>query len=281
MSLTEAASGWSAELELDFAFHAGRTILARRSHRGPLVVQRPFRPEGPDLLHVYLLHPPGGLVGGDSLSTEARLFAGSHALLTTPAAAKVYRSRPGVAPSRQVQRLFAEPGTTLEWLPGETILFDGAEVALETEAHLEGDAAFIGWETICLGRPALSERYTRGSCRQRFELWRDGRPLCLDRTFLQAGGPVLSEPWGLAGRPVAGSFLASPVPDLPLSELRASCADLPSGDLAAVTALDGVLLGRYLGGSTERCRALFVRLWNIVRPALLGRPAARPRIWST
>ena len=161
-------------------------------------------------------------------------------------------------------------------------MFDGAEVALETEAHLEGDAAFIGWETICLGRPALSERYTRGSCRQRFELWRDGRPLCLDRTFLQAGGPVLHRALG-SGRPAGGgdaSWRARSA-DLPLAELRAPCADLPAGDLAAVTALDGVLVGRYLGGSTERCRALFVRLWNIVRPALLGRPAARPRIWST
>jgi urease accessory protein len=281
MPLSEAASGWSAELELDFAARAGRTILARQKHRGPLVVQRPFRPEGPDLLHIYLLHPPGGLVAGDSLSTEARLHPGARALLTTPAAAKVYRSRPGAATSRQVQRLSAQAGTTLEWLPGETILFDGAEVALETVVHLEGDAAFIGWEMICLGRPALAERYTRGTCRQRFELWRDSRPLCLDRTFLQAGSAVFSAAWGLSGRPVVGTFLASPPPDLSLDATRAACADLPAEDLAAVTALDGVLLGRYLGGSTERCRALFVRLWNIVRPALLGRPAASPRIWST
>jgi urease accessory protein len=282
MSLPAAAPGWSAELELDFVSRAGRTILSRRSHRGPLVVQRPFRPEGPDRLHVYLLHPPGGLVAGDTLTTVVRLGPGAQALLTTPAAAKVYRRRPGADRSRVVQRLSAAPGSGLEWLPSETIVFDGAEVGLQTVTRLEGDAAFIGWEIICFGRPAVPERYTRGSCRQCFELWRDGRPVCLDRALFQAGGPVFSAAWGLADRPVTGTFLASPLPAALLEELRACCADLTApDDLAAVTALEGALLARYLGGSTERCRDLFIRLWTIVRPALLGRPATRPRIWST
>ncbi len=281
MSLPAAATGWSAELELDFTARAGQTVLSRRAHRGPLVVQRPFRPEGPGLLHVYLLHPPGGLVAGDTLATRVQVGSGAQVLLTTPAAGKVYRHRPGAEPSRQTQRLAAEPGSTLEWLPSETIVFDGAEVSLQTIVHLGGDAAFIGWEMLCFGRPAQAERYTRGSCRQCFELWRDGRPISLERAFFQAGGPIFTAPWGLAERPVTGTFLASPLPAGSLEALRACCADLPTPDLAAVTAIEGALLGRYLGASTERCRDLFSRLWTIVRPALLGRPAARPRIWST
>jgi urease accessory protein len=281
MSPTAAAAGWSAELQLDFEARAGRTVLSRRSHRGPLVVQRPFTPEGLDLPHVYLLHPPGGLVAGDSLTTEARVGQGAHALLTTPAAGKVYRSRPGAAACRQVQRLLVGPGATLEWLPTETIVFDGAEVALETLVRLQGDAVFIGWEMVCFGRPAQGERYQRGSCRQRFELWRDGRPLCLERTRLRAGDEMASAPWGLAGQVVAGTLLASPPPGLPLDPLRADCDELPGEDRAAVTELDGVLVARYRGASTERCRALFSRLWSALRPALLGRPAIRPRIWST
>ena len=224
------------------------------------MVQRPFRPEGPDLLHVYLLHPPGGLVAGDSLSTEARVRqrragAADDARRRPRSTAR----RPGAAPSRQVQRLAAEAGSTLEWLPAETIVFDGAEVALETVVHLEGDAAFIGWEMICFGRPALAERYTRGTCRQRFELWRDGRPLCLDRTFLQAGSADRLGALG-PGRPARW-----PAPSWRARRPRCPwmcCAPLapicPAEDLAAVTVLDGVLVGRYLGGSTERCRALFV-----------------------
>jgi urease accessory protein len=278
---SSATAGWSAELQLGFVSRAGRTVLERRSHRGPLVVQRPFCPEGPGLPHVYLLHPPGGLVAGDTLVTEARLGVGAQVLLTTPAATKVYRSRPGSAPSRQRQAWLVEAGASLEWLPQETIVFDGAQVHLETVAHLSGDARFIGWEILCFGRPAGGERFVRGGCRQRLELWRDGRPLCLERMQLQAGAPVWQAAWGLRGQPVVGTLLASPPAGAPVEELRARCAALPPGDLAAVTQLDGLLLARYLGPSAERCRGLFVQLWSLLRPALLGRPATCPRVWST
>jgi urease accessory protein len=276
-----AAAGWSAELQLDFVSRAGRTLLERRQHRGPLVVQRPFSPEGPEWLHVYLLHPPGGIVSGDTLSTEVRLGEGSHVLLTTPAATKVYRRRAGAAPSRQAQELLVGSGSSLEWLPAETILFPGAEIGLQTIARLQGDAAFIGWEILCFGRPVLDERFGQGECRQRLELWRDGRPLCLERMQLRAGSAVFEAAWGMGGRPVTGTLLASPPPTAAVEELRALCAALPAGDLAAVTALEGVLVVRYLGDSVERCRTLFVQLWALLRPPLLGRPASRPRIWST
>jgi len=78
--------GWHAALELGFAAASGATRLARRKHRGPLVVQRPFLPEGPGVAHVYVLHPPGGLVGGDELTLDVEVDAGAHALVTTPAA---------------------------------------------------------------------------------------------------------------------------------------------------------------------------------------------------
>ena len=76
------AGGWRAELSLGFTAEpvvdgprdgapaAPLTRLTTRAHRGPLVVQRPFYPEGPGVPHVYLLHPPGGIVGGDSLRVE-------------------------------------------------------------------------------------------------------------------------------------------------------------------------------------------------------------------
>jgi urease accessory protein len=278
---SSAAAGWSAELELGFVSRAGRTVLERRRHRGPLVVQRPFVPEGPELLHTYLLHPPGGIVSGDTLSTEIVLTEGARALLTTPAATKVYRRRLDAGPTRQAQELRVGPRCSAEWLPQETILFHGAEVALHTVARLEADAVFIGWEVLCFGRPVLGERFSRGECRQRLELWRDGRPLCLERMQLRAGSPAFDSPWGLAGRPVVGTLLASPPPAMPLDDLRALCAALPSGELAAVSVLEGALVARYLGTSVERCRALFVQLWSLLRPPLLGRPAVRPRIWST
>src|SRR5205085_6360717 len=100
--------GWQAELRLRFNCDApgplrpGRTRLVERQHRGPLVVQRPFYPEG-DPCHVYLVHPPGGVVGGDALRIDATVDPGAHALITTPAATKFYRCEERI--STQTQEL--------------------------------------------------------------------------------------------------------------------------------------------------------------------------------
>src|SRR5262245_38788911 len=110
----EVSGGWQAALELGFAAEHGATRLARRAHRGPLVVQRPFLPEGPGVCHVYVLHPPGGLVGGDELALDVDVASGAHALVTTPAAGKVYRTNGATA--RQIQRLRVAGGARLEWL---------------------------------------------------------------------------------------------------------------------------------------------------------------------
>jgi urease accessory protein len=144
---------------LEFAAGPDRTILVHREQRGPLAVQRPFYPEG-STCHVYVLHPPGGLVGGDVLAIEVRVGEGAQALITTPGAAKLYRSLGPTA--EQTQRLRVAAGGSLEWLPQENILFPGAQARLRTELDLEPGAAFIGWEVQCLGRPAIGERFETG-----------------------------------------------------------------------------------------------------------------------
>jgi urease accessory protein len=191
----------------------------------------------------------------------------------------VYRGNGGPV-AAQRQRLEVGAAGSLEWLPQETIAFDGAEVDLETRVHLEPGAAFVGWEILCLGRPACGERFGRGRCRQRLELWRAGRPLCHERACLEGGAPVLEAAWGLRGAPVVGTLLATGGA-FALDELRAVAAALPDGDLGSATAIGEVLVCRYLGASAERARGLFARLWALVRPALIGRPASAPRIWST
>jgi urease accessory protein len=271
-----ATPGWEAALELRFSAREGRTFLSRRWHQGPLQVQRAFYPEGADLCHVYVLHPPGGLVGGDELSVSVRVDGGAHALCTTPAAGKVYRGQEGRAPAAQRHRLTVEAGGSLEWLPQETILYDGAKVVLETRVDLDEGAAFLGWEILCLGRPAAGERFTRGSCRQRLELWRQGRPLCLERSRLDGGAPVLDAAWGLAGASVSGTLLATPAP--PVELVRAA---LSGSDLTSASVVGDVLVCRSLGPSAERAREHFIRLWALLRPTLLGRPASAPRIWRT
>jgi len=270
---------WEASLALRFGLHDGRTVVRERQHRGPLQVQRAFYPEGPALCHGYLLHPPGGLVAGDALEIDVEIEAGARALLTTPAAGKVYRGDERPA-ARVRQRLAVAPRASLEWFPQETIVFDGGRVELETRVDLaDASSAFLGWELVCLGRPAAGETFTAGNCRQRLELWRAGRPLCLERARFGGGARVLGSAWGLAGAPVTATLLVTPITAPPLVELRA--LPLPAPDLGAVTLLDDVLVCRYLGGSAERARGYFTRIWELVRPLVLGRPGHSPRIWST
>jgi len=280
----QGTQGWEAALSLGFAQENGATRLARRSHRGPLVVQRPFLPEGPGVCHVYVLHPPGGLVGGDELTIDVAVDAGAHALVTTPAASKVYRTTGPAA--RQVQRLRVAGGGTLEWLPQEAIIYDGARAVLETRVELEPGARFIGIDAVCFGLPAGRAPFDRGSCRQAFELHRAGRPLLIERGHYDAGGDVMRARWGLGGAGVLGFMIAAPAPaEATADTVRAlaAAASLIDGDLASATIVgDGdALVVRCLGRSAERARAFLHDTWRLLRPALLGRAAVPPRVWAT
>lgn len=275
----EGASGWAAALELRFQQRAGRTVLAHARHRGPLRVQRPFYPEPHGTCHVYLLHPPGGVVGGDHLETAIEADAGAQALVTTPAAGKLYRS--GGATAVQVQHLRVGPGAALEWLPQEDIAFDGARADLRTLVELREDARFIGWEILCLGRPASAERFLHGKCRQRFEIWRDAQPLWIDRARLAGGGELLQAPWGLAGHPVTATLVCVGADHGLVEAVREATAPLAGDARLGVTQLDEVLICRYLGPHAEHARRCLTRAWEVIRPALLGREACVPRIWHT
>jgi urease accessory protein len=275
-------TGWRAALSLGFEADRGGTQLARRAHRGPFVVQRPFFPEGKEVCHVYLLHPPGGLVGGDELHLDLRVGVSARALVTTPAAGKAYRTTGPTA--RQSHALVVDAGGTLEWLPQETIVYDGASVELETRVELAPGARFFGAETLCFGLPARREPFARGSCRQTFDLRRDGAPLFIERGRFDGGAAAQTAAWGLGGATVLSLVAASPSPGLSvIEELRALAAATPTDDRAAVTVLGGndVLVVRHLGAVAERARAFVQAVWRIVRPELLGRAAVAPRIWST
>jgi urease accessory protein len=270
------------EIALGFAPRGGRSSLVAQHHRGPLVVQRPFFPEGPEVCHVYLLHPPGGLVGGDRLTVAIDVEDGAQALLTMPAATKVYRSAGPTAEIGQDLRVAA--GATLEWLPQETILHDGAALDARTVVDLAPGARFAGLELYCFGLPARRERWSRGRCRQRLELWRAGRPLVVERGRYDGGAPVHDAPWGLRGEPVSGLLLASPAPaPEAVADVRTRAGALPPGDLASATVVaDGDALAcRYAGPSVERGRGFLREAWRIWRQAVVGRAATAPRIWAT
>lgn len=271
------ASGWQAHLELGFSGRDDRTVISHRRHTGPLVIQKPFYPEG-GVCHVYLLHPPGGVVGGDQLKLDVAVNRRGHALLTTPAASKFYRSDARVAKLRQT--LDVEAGSMLEWLPQETILFSGCEIDIETRVQLDTGASFIGWEISCLGRPASGELFEQGRARQCFEIWRDNKPLALDRAKLAGRSDVLHASWGMQGYTVTGTMMAVNASRQMLDGIRENAPVLSQGQFSA-TLIHDVLVCRALGSQAEHVRHAFVHVWKQLRGDLLGRAACEPRIWST
>jgi urease accessory protein len=273
LSEPSAASGWQAELALRFARTGRGTRLVERRHRGPLMVQRPFYPEGPDVCHTLILHPPAGIVGGDELNVGVELDPDAHALITTPAATRWYFSR-GI-PARLEQYARVGDGAVLEWLPQETLVFDGAHAAMRTRIDLAGDARLLGWEIMGFGRPACGEKLRSGVADFRFEIFRDAQPLLLERWSFDGG-----EPAGMMGHTAWATLLASPAGEPELAAARAALATGDEGIRAATLQRD-VLVVRALAAGTETLRGLMASVWEALRPLVTGRPAERPRIWDT
>jgi len=272
-------AGWAAELELGFAVVAGRSALARNRHRGPLAVQRAFYPESPDLAHVYLLHPPGGIVAGDQLTVRVDLARSARALETTPAATKFYRSEGRVAEQTQLFRVSDE--ASLEWLPQETIVFGSARVRTRTRVELAPGGSFCGWDIVCLGRAASGDHFGSGRLQQAFEIWQGERPLWIERATFDANQPVRGAHWGLGGRRVFGTFVCVGQNPEAVSAARAAVDTDDACELFAVSQMRAAIVCRYLGNSTERARSVFARAWAALRPFVLGRSASPPRIWLT
>lgn len=269
---------WLASMKLTFQNRHGRTILADMAFHGPLRVQRPFYPEG-EVCHVYLLHPPAGMVSGDYLTYDVNCEEGSHALITTPAANKIYKSDSYDVP--QQQHVTLQVGAAnLEWFPQETIFFNGANAEFKTRVELAPDARYMGWEILCLGRPACNETFDRGRVLQHIEVWCEQTPLFIEKQHVTGGGAVLLGRYGFAGFPISGTLLAcgfSEQPDALMDALRETL----DPHHCSVTYRNRVLVGRYLGPSGEAAKEEFAKAWQLIRPALFGRDAHVPRIWLT
>ena len=169
---------------------------------------------------------------------------------------------------------------SLEWLPQETIVFDGARADARLDVELNGNGAFIGWEILCLGRTGSAEHFSRGEWRSRTTIKRDGKPLWFERACLAGNDRALESPAVMAGEPVFAILLAAS--DKLTPPLLAACREIaPLRGQGAITLLPGLLVGRYLGASSEAAKFYFTKLWQSIRPALIGRTAVEPRIWRT
>lgn len=267
----KTVKGWQASLALQFCHTPEKTLLHSARHVGPLTVQRPFYPED-QTCHLYLLHPPGGIVGGDELTIDVHLDAWSHVLITMPGASKFYRSKGALA--RLDQHFTLDENAILEWLPQDTIFFPGANAALQSVFHLQRNSTLLAWELFCLGRPVINETFSQGCIESRLEVWLEGEPLLIERQHLADGdlSPVAEHPW-------IGTLLFYPATETQLEEARDHLT--PLNAFAGATLTDGLLSVRFLAHDNLICQQAMREIWQRLRPQLTAKAPCPPRIWHT
>jgi len=278
-SQPSAHGAWQAHLRLGFALHDGVSRLVERTHRGPLRVQKPLYPEGDAVCHAIIIHPPGGVVGGDQLAVDATVGAGAHALLTSPGAAKWYRANGHVSGQHIVLR--AGAGAAIEWLPQESIFFDQACVRLRHEVELAVDASYIGCDIVCLGRSASGEMFNTGSISQQVQIRRGGKLLWWEQGALAGGGALMASPLGLASHTVCATLIAIGTSVSPSVLAAVREIGVPAGAVFGATHMKALVVVRLLCGDSEAARRIMLAAWQLLRPAMLGRDAVVPRIWNT
>jgi urease accessory protein len=274
---------WHARLSLDYRMEDARCV-ARFEHDGPLRILQTLHPEGPAIAHNVVVHPPSGLVGGDILDIALRLGPGAHGLVTTPGAARFYRSTG--EPAIQRASVAVADGARLEWLPLEAICYSGCIAQNHLRLELAPGAEAIGWDVTALGLPASGQPFERGSLLQHLEVqgaWLErGRIVADDRRLLD--GPL-----GLAGRRclatlffASGSALTRARREQALELASAAIAAHEGGELLAGATAPGpqVIAVRVLSPLVEPALALLKAIRAAWRPALWELPATLPRTWA-
>nr|WP_242038324.1 urease accessory protein UreD [Chroococcidiopsis sp. [FACHB-1243]] len=240
------------------------------------------------------MHTAGGIVGGDRLSINLQLQPRSQALVTTTAASKIYRSN-GL-PARQIVEIQIDAGACLEWLPQETIVFNGANYRQDLRVELAPGASWLGWEITRFGRSARGERFLQGEWRSHTEIWQQGQPLWIDRQWLPGEEAILNSPHGLAGHSIVATlaWVGQPVSPELVAQVRELWGQGGQGDNYqlpitnyqlpitnhGVTRLPYGLLCRYRGSSSIEVRNWFTSVWQLLRLSLLDRSSCLPRVWQ-
>ena len=273
---------WHASLQLDYTLEGTRTV-ARHAHNGPLHILQSLYPEGDAVCHNVLAHPPGGLVGGDTLDITATVGPGAHGLVTTPGATRFYRS----TGERALQRthLTLAEGARLEWLPLEALCYNACNAENHLTLNLAPGAECMGWDVTALGLPHAGQPFETGRFVQHIEA--PGR--WLERGVINAADHrLLESPLGLAGqRCMASLFFVTGRPldrarrDTALDAARAVMDAHALKASAGATSPNGqVLVVRALAPQVEPAMQLLRQVRAAWRAALWQLCAEPPRIWS-
>ena len=272
---------WHASLQLDYTLEGTRTV-ARHAHNGPLRILQSLYPEGDAVCHNVLVHPPGGLVGGDTLDISATVGPGAHGLVTTPGATRFYRS----TGERALQRthLTLAEGARLEWLPLEALCYNACNAENHLTLNLAPGAECMGWDVTALGLPHAGQPFETGRFVQHIEA--PGR--WLERGVIDAADHrLLESPLGLAGqRCMASLFFVAGTPlerarrDTALDAARAVMDAHALKATAGATSPNGQVVVRALAPQVEPAMQLLRQVRAAWRAALWQLCAEPPRIWS-
>jgi urease accessory protein len=273
---------WLARLDLNYTLEAERSV-ARYLHQGPLRILQSLYPEGDAVCHNVLVHPPSGLVGGDTLDMQVTVGAGAHGLVTTPGATRFYRSEAGLATQQVHARL--ESGARLEWLPLEAIAYNGCDGLNRAVFDLAPGAEMMTWDITALGLPAADMPFVQGTFRQHLEI----PGVWLERGTLDASDSrLMNSPLGLAGQRcmatlvfAAGSAMADERIERALAcareLLEASELRLTAG---ATSPHQQVIVLRVLSPVTEPAMQLLRQVWAAWRQEMWALVGTAPRLWN-
>lgn len=273
---------WHAQLRLNYALQADKTSV-HFTHDGPLRVLKSLYPEGPGICHNVLVHPPGGLVGGDVLDIDVQVGEGAHALVTTPGATRFYKSNGQQAQQRTRLRLAA--GARLEWLPLEAIAYNACAAVNQVEFDLAEGAQLLAWDVTALGLPLAGQPFEQGAITQHLQ-W-PGR--FLERGVIEARDRLLLDgALGLAGRRCLASLVFASGTPLPRGQreallesthalLQSACAAVVAGVTAPN---EHMLVLRGLAPVVEPAMELWKAVWAHWRAELWQLRDGAPRIWS-
>jgi urease accessory protein len=274
---------WHARLQLDYSRETARTV-ARFEHNGPLRILQSLYPEGDAICHNVLVHPPGGLVGGDTLEITATVAPGAHGLLTTPGATRFYRSTGPLALQRT--HLSVADGARLEWLPLEALCYNACNAENHLTLKLTPGGEYMGWDVTALGLPHANQPFETGRFVQHLEV----PGLWLERGAINAADHrLLQSPLGLAGhRCMASLIFAAGAPldrtrrDAALDAARAVMDVHPQvkATAGATSPNAQMVVLRVLAPQVEPAMQLLKAVRVAWREVMWGMAGEAPRIWA-
>lgn len=271
--------GWKGFLSFSFVDQNGRTVVKDKQHLGPLVLQRPYYQEI-NRPTVLILHPPGGVAGGDQLELKVDFKPCSKGMISTPAATKFYRSEKWLA--SQVQTIHLSETTEAEWLPQETLFFNRCKVNNTLKFELDSpDNKLIAWDIVGLGRPASGEGFEQGELIQSLELRIAKKLMFIDRLRFIPENGVLKSSAGLDSHTLFATALFYHNDVESQKKLLEALQVVEWPLLVGVTMLGNLIVLRVLAGELDEIKSVLFRAWTIARPSVLGLPVVKPRIWNT